>query len=192
MNNFNINALALGLSLALSAGAMADSIPKNQYQVLNKNITAEYEAAKAGCDSLADNANDICVADAKGKKNIAKTTLENNYKPTVKTQYNARIAIADAIYAVAIEQCDEKTGNNKDVCVKEAKAAKIQEESFAEAQMKTTKADAVAIEKTADARKDAVSDTREANYAVAKEKCEAFVDVAKESCLGDAKFHFGL
>lgn len=191
MKNFNINALALGLGLILCTGAMADSMTKKQYKAQAKSIAADYKAADAACDAQADNAKDICEATAKGNKNVAKTALEEKYHPSVKTRHKARVANADAVYAVAIEKCDDQAGNDKDVCVKEAKAAKIQEESFAEAEMKTTKADAVAIEKTTDARQDAVSDTRDANYAVAKEKCEALAGQAKESCLGDAKIHFG-
>ncbi|NOT83370.1 MAG: hypothetical protein HOP02_01025 [Methylococcaceae bacterium] len=192
MKNFNLSTLALGLGLILCTDVMADSLSKKQYKAQAKTIAADYKAADAVCDTLSGNAEDICEATAKGNRNVAKTALEEKYHPSVKTHYKARVANADAVYAVAIEKCDDKAGNDKDICVKEVRAAKIQEESFAEAEMKTTKADAVAIEKTTDARQEAVSDTRDANYAVAKEKCAALVGQAKESCLGDAKIHFGL
>ncbi len=67
-------------------------------------------------------------------------------------------AKAEATYAVANQKCDDQEGNAEDVCEQEAKAAKVQEVAAAEAQMKTSKADAVAIEKSSDARKDAESD----------------------------------
>jgi hypothetical protein len=100
------------------------------------------------------------------------------------------VAKADADYSVANQKCDDKDGNAEDVCEKEAKAAKVQATSAAEAQMKTSKAEAVAIEKSTDARKDAVTDTRDADYAVAKEKCEALDGKAEDLCMSDAKVHF--
>jgi hypothetical protein len=190
MKYTNINALALAIGFALSTGAIAESMSKDQYESLVTKIDTDYKVAKEICGSLAGNANDICDAEAKGKLNIAKSELEYNYEPTVNTFYNARIAKADAEYSVAAQKCDNKDGNIKDVCVKEAKAAKTQQTAAAEAQMKTSKADAVAIEKSSDARKDAEKDMRDANYAVAKEKCEALASDTKDLCLSNAKVHF--
>lgn len=213
MKNFNISAIALAIGLAFSVNAMAASMSKHQYKSHEKNIEAEYKAAKAGCDSLAGNAKDICVAEAKGKKSVAKAELEANYKPSVKTRYDARVAAADADYSVAIEKCDDKAGNDKDVCVKEAKAAKVHQIADAKTQMKTSKANAVANEKSddanavaneksddanakametkADAQKDAAAAKRDADYAVAKEKCDVLAGSAKDLCMSDAKVRFG-
>jgi hypothetical protein len=190
MKTLNINVLALAISLALSAGAMAESMSKKQYKSLDKNIDAEYKLAKKGCDSLSGNAEDICEAEAKGNKNIASAQLEYNYKPTAKTRYKALVAKADADYSVATQKCDDKDGNAEDVCVKEAKATKVQATGAAETQMTTSKAKAVAIEKSTDARKDAATDTRDADYAVAKEKCDALAGDTKDLCMSDAKVHF--
>jgi hypothetical protein len=190
MKYTNTNALALAIGFALSTGAIAESMSKDQYESLVTKIDTDYKVAKEICGSLAGNANDICDAEAKGKLNIAKSELEYNYEPTVNTLYNARVAKADAEYSVAAQKCDDKDGNIKDVCVKEAKAAKTQQTAAAEAQMKTSKADAVAIEKSSDARKDAEKDMRDANYAVAKEKCEALASDTKDLCLSNAKVHF--
>jgi hypothetical protein len=190
MKHTNINALALAIGFALSTGAIAESMSKEQYESLVTKIDTDYKVAKEICGSLAGNANDICDAEAKGKLNIAKSELEYNYEPTVNTLYNARVAKADAEYSVAAQKCDDKDGNVKNVCVKEAKAAKTQQTAAAEAQMKTSKADAVAIEKSSDARKDAEKDMRDANYAVAKEKCEALASDTKDLCLSNAKVHF--
>ncbi|MEQ1485254.1 hypothetical protein [Methyloglobulus sp.] len=193
MNIPNSNALALVIGLVISTGIMAEeSLPKNKYESLGKQIDAVYDEDNAACNALIGNFKDICEATAKGKTNIAKAVLEHNYKPTAKTMYNMRVTKADADYSVAAQKCDDKAGNAEDVCVKEAKAARIQQTAAAEAQMKTLKADAVAIEKSNDARKDAETDMRDANYAVAKQKCEALVDNAKDLCIKDAKIHFGM
>ena len=94
MKNFNFSALALALVICLAFGvdAMDKSMSKEQYKSLEK-LEAEYKVDKAGCNSFAGNANDICVAEAKGKMNIAKAELEAKYKPSAKTRYDARVAI---------------------------------------------------------------------------------------------------
>jgi hypothetical protein len=202
MKTLNISSLALAIGLAFSANAMAEGMSKKQYKAQEKTISVDYKAAKRGCASLAGNANDICVADAKGKKSVAKAELAFKAKPTISNRYDARVAKADADFSVAKEKCDDKAGNDKDVCVKEADAAKVHAMTDAEAQMKTSKADAAANEKStdantkametaADAHKGAAAEKREADYAVAKEKCEALAGNAKDLCMSEAKVHFG-
>lgn len=202
VNKLNINVIALAISLAFSAGAMAQSMSKNDYKASKDRIAAEYKSAKAGCASFSGNQNDICVAEAKGKEKIARAELEASYKPTQKTRYQARVAKAEADYAVAKERCDDKAGNAKDVCVKEAKAAETAAKADAKAQMKTSDANATANEKSAearseankqaaDARKDAAAETIDAQYKVAKEKCDTYAGGAKDRCLDQAKARFG-
>ncbi len=194
MININISALSLAIGLAIgyacSNDAMAESMSKQQYKAHDKTIAAEYKTAKADCASLAENANDICMAEATGKKNLAQAGLEATYKPTVKNRYNVTSAKADAYYSVAIQKCDDKAGNDRDVCVKEAEAAKVKAIADAEVQLKIAQADAVANEKSTEAHKDAASDKRVANYAVAKEKCEVVAGDAKDLCIKGAKIHF--
>jgi hypothetical protein len=125
MKNLNCSAIALAISLAFSASAMAGSMTKNQFKANEKSIEAEHKSAKAGCDSFAGNVKDICFAEANGKMSIAKADLDASYKPSAKSKYKARVARADATYSVANEKCDDKAGNEKDICVKEAKSAKI-------------------------------------------------------------------
>lgn len=202
MTNFNITVFALAIGLTFSVSAVAENMSKTQYKSHVKNIEAEYKAAKAECDSLAGNASDICVADAKGKKNVAQAQLEASYKPSIKSRYDARVAQADADYSVAIQKCDDKAGNEKDVCVKEAKAAKVHQIADAKAKMKisdanseandsSSDANAKATEKKAEAHKDAAIEKRDADYVVAKEKCDALAGNAKDICMSDAKTRFG-
>lgn len=202
MSRLNINAIALAVSLAFSAGAMAEGMSKADYKASKDNITTEYKSAKAACASLSGNANDVCVAEAKGKEKIAKADLEESYQPTLRTRYKARVARAEADYSVAKERCDDKAGTAKDICVEEAKAAKSTAEADAKAQMKISAANATASgksavarseanEKTAEARKDAAASTLEAQYGVAKEKCDIYAGGAKDYCLEQAKKNFG-
>ena len=202
MKKLSINVIAIALGLAFSAGAMAEGISKTDYQAGKDKIAAEYKSTKAACDSLSGNKNDICVADAKGKEKVAIAELEASYKPSRETRYEARVAKAEADYAVAKERCDDMAGNAKDVCVKEAKAAETTAKADAKAQMKTSEANAAAGEKsaearskasgqTAEARKDATEDKRDAEYKVATEKCDGFAGGAKDECLAKAKAQFG-
>ena len=105
---------------------------------------------------------------------------EADYKSTSKARADAAETIADADYDVAKQKCDARNGNDKDVCVKEAKAAQTR-----------AKADAKAQEKTTVARKDAADDKRDADYKVAMEKCDGFAGDAKASCQKNAKAAYG-
>ena len=176
--------------LAFGGSALAQSMSKDEYAG-KERIAADYKAAKAGCDSLAGNAKDICMAQAKGREKVAKAELEAAYKPTDKHRYDAAVARAEADYAVAKERCDDKAGNDKKVCRKEAKAAETRAKADAKANMKVVKASQAAGEKSSAARKDAAEDKRDADYAVAKAKCDTLAGQAKERCVSDAKARFG-
>lgn len=197
-----ITAIAVAVGLTFSAGAMARTASKHDYKVGMERIESEYKSEKKNCDSFSGNAKDICVAEAKGKEKVAKADLEASNKNTKKAHYNAHVAKAEADYAVAKEKCDDQAGNDKDVCLKAAKAAEVAAKADAKAQMKTGKAGDTANEKTtearedakeksADARQDAVSDKRDAEYAVAKERCDTLAGGAKENCVNEAKTRYG-
>ena len=149
MNKLNITAIAVAIALAFSAGAMAaQGMSKDEYKGGKDKIAADYKSAKAGCDSLLANAKDVCMAEAKGKQKVAKAELEASNKPSDKTRYTVSIAKAEADYAVAKEKCDDKAGNDKTICVKEAKAAEARAKADAKAQMQTSDANKPAKEKS--------------------------------------------
>jgi hypothetical protein len=120
------------------------------------------------------------MAEAKGNQKVAKAELDARDKNTNKARQEAREARAEADYQVAKEKCDDKGGNEKNVCVKEAKAART-----------AAMADAKVARKTGDARQDAAEDKRDADYAVARERCDKFAGDAKDRCLNDAKIKYG-
>lgn len=90
------------------------------------------------------------------------------------------MAKAESAYAVAKERCDDKSGNDKDLCVKEAKAAETK-----------ALADAKLGKVIGEARTDAAGEKREADYKVAVQKCEVMAGDAKSACVADAKMKFG-
>jgi len=202
MSKLNFNLIVLAASLAFSAGAMARGMSKSDYQASKANIAADYKSDRQDCASLSDNAKDICRAEAKGKMRVEQADLEARYQPSAKHHYEARLAKAEADYAVARERCDDLAGNQKGVCVKEAKAALTAAKADAKVQMKTSDANTEAKEtsqdarnkasgQAADARKDAAEDKSDAQYQVAKEKCDQYSGTRKDQCLDQAKAHFG-
>ena len=54
-NKFNINAIAMAIGLAFSAGAMAQTMSKDHIKSGKDGIAAEYKSAKAACGSLSGN-----------------------------------------------------------------------------------------------------------------------------------------
>jgi hypothetical protein len=190
MNRLDINTIALALTLMFSTGAMAEGITKEEFKASKEKIGEQHKVAKAACKSLSGNASDICEVEAKGKEKVAIAELDATYKPSLKSHYEVQVVKAEADYALAKEHCDDKAGNTKDVCVKEAKAAETTAKADAKAQMKSSEAKGTAKEKSADARKDAKEDKSDAQYAVAKEKCDTYAGVAKDRCNDQAKVNF--
>ena len=185
MNKINCTAVAAAFALAISGSAF--SMTRAEYKSGKDEISAKYKSEKAACKSMTGNAKDICIEETKGREKVGKAELEQTYQPSDRHAYGARLTKAKADYNVAKEKCDDRKGNDKDVCVKEAKA------SFTSA-----KADAKVSKKTADAtatkvaaKKDAAEDKRDANYSVAKEKCDAMSGDAKDVCVKQAKAKYG-
>jgi hypothetical protein len=134
--DINLTIAALSFGLAFSIGAVAESMSKDSYKAEKDVIVADHKAAKSACATQSGNQKDICLARAKGKEKVALAELEASYKPSAKSQFEARIAKAEADYAVAREQCDDQAGDAKDVCIKEAKAAEAAARAEATAAMK--------------------------------------------------------
>ena len=167
------------------------TMSKDSYAMAKTNADAQYKIDKDACSSRSGNAKDICIAEAKGKDNIAKAEAETAYENTPKNRENARVAHAQAAYDVTLEKCDDLAGNRKDVCVKEAKAVLVAGKADAKVDrvVADTRQDAAA--KQADASKEANADKRDAEYKVAIEKCDALAGPAKDACVSNAKVQFG-
>ena len=174
-------AAAICVGAVLFAGASYAAGDKTAYDQTRTASKATYETTSKQCDSLSGNAKDICVAEDKAVRTKADVQAEAAYKDTPKARENAIHESAEADYKVAKERCDDKGGNEKDVCMKEAKAAETR-----------AKADAKATKKSSEARADASKDKREADYKVAAEKCDALSGDAKDGCVKQAKARFGM
>jgi hypothetical protein len=172
-------ALLLALGVAAAQAAQPTPETKTAYVQAKEQAGAAYKAAAAQCKTLAGNPRDLCVAEAKMNRIRAEQEAEAYYRNTLKAFTQARLRIADAVYARDKVKCAALTGNEKDVCLSQAKATRV-----------ATQADAAADKKAIEARNDAREDKREAEYKVAKEKCDAFAGAIKDNCVAAAKAQF--
>jgi hypothetical protein len=177
---FVLKPAAVAATVLLLSAAQAATITRADYQASKTRISADYKAGKAACASLAANARDICIEEAKAKQKVARAELEYSFTGKSKDRNKVLVAKAESTYAVAKEKCDDKAGNDKDVCVKEAKAVEVK-----------ALADAKLGREIGEARKDAADEKRDADYKVAIEKCDALAGDPKASCVTAAKAKFG-
>lgn len=173
------SSLVIAALLALPA-AQAAAMNKAEYSAAKTRIGADYSTDKQACASLAMNAKDICLEEAKAKEKVALADLEYSYSGKPADWNKVQVTKAETAYAVAKERCDDKAGNDKDVCVKEAKAVETK-----------ALADAKLSKKVGEAKMDAAEDKNAANYKVAIEKCDALAGDAKSSCVASAKAAHG-
>lgn len=173
--------IAMSAAMLVLAGqaAAATTDAKAAYNKAKDTAAADYKAARAKCDPLSGNAKDVCVAEAKAARTHTVAEAEAQYKNTPRAQANARKDIAEADYAIAKAKCDSAAGNEKDVCIKQAKAAKV-----------AAVADAKADKKTMEARTEAKDDKSDANYKVEMERCDSLAGPSKEACVASVKSKF--
>jgi hypothetical protein len=81
----------------------------------------DYEIAKASCKSLAGNARDVCMKEAKAAyvKATSQATVDEK---SAKSQAEATADQMKAEYKAEKEKCDRLSGSAKDTCIKNAKA----------------------------------------------------------------------
>src|SRR5512141_2001146 len=113
-------ALFIAAGLGVSGIAAAQSTPlkisptsmsKDDHAMAIKHADSQYKTDKDACSSMSGNANDICVAEAKGRDSVARADAGAAYENTPKAREASRIAHAQANYDVAIEKCDDLAGN---------------------------------------------------------------------------------
>lgn len=113
MKKLRINAIALALGFAFSAGSMAEAIPipRDVYQKGQDSIAAEHSSVNA------DATTQVKTADAHA------LAIENSAKAPSQDAAHKDGAEAkwDAIYEVAKETCNTRLGAAKDHCLAEMK-----------------------------------------------------------------------
>ncbi len=175
-----LHATLLMVGALILPSAYAANMSKADYDTGKDRIAAEYKQQRAACDAMSGNSKDVCQEEAKGKEKVAKAELEANYTGKASDHNKVLVARAEADYKVAKERCDDLSGNAKDVCEKEAKAAETK-----------AKADAKMKKNVREERNDVNKAARDADYKVAAEKCDALAGDAKTACVNQAKAQFG-
>lgn len=172
-------ALAASFATGAAHAFGPSSEAKAAYAQAKDRAKADYKAARARCDAITGNPKDVCVAEAKAAQVRTVEEASALYKNTLKAYTASRLNIASANYDLDKVKCAALTGNDKDVCVSQAKATLV-----------AAQADAKADKKAIEARTDAREDKREAEYKVAMEKCDAFAGAAKDGCVSAAKAQY--
>ena len=115
--------LAAATTCFIAGTASAQTtLSHDQYNVGKQKIEADYKVAMAQCKTMTDNAKDVCEKDAKGKQNVAKAELEQQYKPSDSNARTVEEEKVKANYEVAKEKCDDQKGDAKSACEKQASA----------------------------------------------------------------------
>ena len=175
-----LQACLVTLTLLSATTAQAATMTRAEHGASEERIEATYKSERNTCNMQKANAKDVCVQQAKAKEKVAKAELQASYSGKTSDKDKLRFVRADTAYDVAKEMCDDKSGNDKDVCVKEAKA--VQAKSRADTKLGETVREAI----TDDAQV-----KLDADYKVAAEKCDALAGDAKSSCMTQAKSKYG-
>ena len=102
----------------------APGMSNDEYKRMKDSVEADAKAAKKACDSLKDNAKDICQAEAKGKEKLAKKELDLKRNPNDKNRTDLEKMKAEVAYEIAKEKCEDQKGADALSCKKTAKADK--------------------------------------------------------------------
>src|SRR5678816_2548596 len=119
----SIGGVALLCSAQFSTAKTAQT--RVDYTAAIEHASVVYKDARAKCEPLAGHEKDMCVTEAKAAEKRAKASAEADYKGTIKARTDSRIADADANLMVAKAACAAKTGHEKDICMKQAKATHV-------------------------------------------------------------------
>jgi len=174
-----IAAIAMGGLAQAGAQQTAPDAKALHAQALER-ADAVFEAATARCDALAGTPHEICDAEARAVKVRSQEEASAAYKNTLAAYTQARIRIADAYHERDKTRCAALAGNDREVCLQQARASLV-----------AAQADARADRKAIEARLDAREEKLSAEYRVALQKCDAFAGAVKDGCVSTARTAYG-
>lgn len=172
-----------GILMVCIGGAVAQQAKPDaseKRQRIMDAAEAAYDTARARCDGVAGVPHEICVAEAKAARVRVEEEAEAAYRNTLAAYTQARMRIAAAYYDRDKARCGALAGNDRDVCLQQAKAYLV-----------AARADARADRKTVEARLDARDEKIDAEYRVALQKCDAYAGAVKDQCVGTARAAYG-
>ena len=143
-----VTATAVVFCIAFFNGANADGMSSGKYQVPEKNLITQYQAAKVRCDPLFGNAKALCDAKAEEARNVLKAELEVSLTPTTENRHDANMIRADVAFAIVKEQCDSMKDAEQDACEKVAKESHAPEIASTRVQRDMKKSGEIKKDKT--------------------------------------------
>jgi hypothetical protein len=167
---------ASALAIATFVAPAQAQTSRADYDAAKTRAESDYKVARERCKPLRGNDQDVCEREAKAVRDKTIADANAAYKNTDRARANAAETKAEADYKVAREKCDALSGNQKDVCVEQARAAKTKAEAAANEQRRVS-----------DARRDSAESKREADYRVARERCDSMSGAEKDRCLESAR-----
>ncbi|MFB9886020.1 hypothetical protein [Balneatrix alpica] len=180
MNQHTHFALLFAVTLGAASVAMAETplpgISEQDYLNGKAEIAQAYQENKRRCDELSGNTKDICVKEADGRAAIAMAQLDAAFTPSTATERKVGEAKAAAEYALALEQCDDYSGQQQADCQAEAEA------DYARAQANLTPAPS----NTEPTQQTPLLEQQ----AKAAERCEALPVAEQELCMAEIRLRF--
>jgi hyperosmotically inducible protein len=123
MNKLIFLALAAGAGFGAAPAFAQDQDNNASYRAMSDKAQADYKVAKAQCDASSGNAKKVCEESAKVDLARADTDAVALYKNTPSALGDARLDLANAEYGLARAKCEAMSGNNKTLCLSDAKTA---------------------------------------------------------------------
>ena len=188
MENRALAAVVASIGVLVSFAAAGQPMSRAEYESARKNIESDHRTARLGCEPMTENVKEVCIADVKGRQEVALAELEVAYAPGSQARYDLRMTAARAAHAVAKKRCDDKSVIAKDACLKESEVANAAARADAEARLK---ADAQARATATESAADPAAAKRNAEYSDARERCDVFTGSTQVLCASDAKRRFG-
>jgi|GEM_PF-5878293 len=168
----------------------ARAMDRTEYNTARQRMAADTQVRQDKCRALTANARDVCRMEARGFERIARADLEALYRPSEQAHFKARVARADAAYAVAREKCNDLAGQARKVCQKDAKGVQVravEDAKVAQVQARPGDTPAAKNAAVAEALKHAAAERRKADFDAARERCSALAADLQAKCLDDAK-----
>lgn len=170
-----VTALCMGSALGAATLISADELNAGQ-----AHAAADLLTDRVACDRLAGNPRDLCREQARGRELVTKAELDFAHTGTQGALDQLTTTKLDTAYDLARMLYNDKAGNDRNVCTKEAQAVRVKGQ-----------ADLRLHQRTSMPKRDAADDRRDTDYEVASEKCNAMAADAHASCMAAAKAKAG-
>jgi hypothetical protein len=178
MNRFR-RCLALVACLVLPL-AQAQTMSPVLYQAEQVRIADDHRSLLRECALLERRAREICVEQFKGQENIARAQLEYRAAPSALLLTRLHTARAEAAFAVARKQCEERPTASRPACMQDANWI-----------LSRALADARSAPKPAAVPLGAAPESPAAAFHAAAAKCQGYTGDARLTCRNAALRRLG-